>query len=125
MVAELIVPADRLPHEMNNALEHVPDGEIEPNICAAIRTGEYGRVTLSDAAMLLSVADHPLDADAIRHEFLDRLLIDLCTTVTDVTELAERTRLPTTPDRLEQQLTGNKAMTVSEYVEISEAVAIS
>ncbi|MEF8831550.1 MAG: DUF5791 family protein [Halobacteriales archaeon] len=73
---------------------------------------------LADAAAVLALDPAQPNADAIRREALDDLLLGMTTAVLDVETLAANLALDLSPRELQQRIEGRAPMTLAEYVHV-------
>ncbi|SFR33377.1 MULTISPECIES: DUF5791 family protein [Halorubrum] len=88
----------------------------------AVRDGDIGDVTLTDAAAVLAAADPDRDADAIVAEVRDHLLMGMATAVLDVDAIAAKIDADLTGQEVQQALEGRTAMTLGQLAEILAVV---
>lgn len=132
MLQELVdAPADRTPDELVDVyLRELADVVEAVGVeTAAAETGvpeatladlraDGASLELADAAAVLALESDQPDADAIRQEALDHLLLGMTTAVLDVETLAANLGLDLSPRELQQRIEGRAPMTLAEYVHL-------
>lgn len=91
---------------------------LDPGTVEAVRSGDVGSVTLSDAAAVLGADPDRPDETAIAVEARDILLLGMTTAVLDVDTLSSALDGRLEPKEIQQKLEGRHPMTLREYAAI-------
>ena len=81
----------------------------------AMADGDVGALSLEDATALLATDPDRPDADALRAEAQDILLMGMTTAVMDVESLASGIDAQLEPKEIQQKIEGRYPMTLREY----------
>lgn len=110
-----------------DALASVEDGaadlDLEPDRLAAVREGEVGDLSLSEAAAILALDPDRPDPSAIAAEARDILLMGMTTAVLDVETLASAVDGALEPKEIQQKIEGRYPMDLAEYALLHHTIA--
>jgi hypothetical protein len=113
-LADALASADR---------ELLREQGVEDATVEAIEAGEYGDLTVEQAAMVLAAADDAPPADVIQAEVQDRLLVGMANAVLDVDALAAELDGDLTPRDIQQRVEGRAPMRLDTYAAIRHVIA--
>jgi hypothetical protein len=88
----------------------------------AVAAGEPVELTLEEAAAILAVEAETPDADAIRAEALDELMMGMSMAVLDVETLSSHIDAEIEPKEIQQMIEGRFPVTLSEYGRLHHAI---
>ena len=88
----------------------------------AIAAGEAVDLTLEEAAAILGVEAETPDAEAIRAEALDALMMGMSTAVVDVETLSSDLDAELEPKEIQQMIEGRFPVSLAEYAAIHRAI---
>ncbi len=94
------------------------DADLDPATVDAVEAGEPADLTVSEAAHLLALEDGRPDAETIRQESLDHLLLGMTSAVLDVESVAANLSLDVSPTGVQQRIEGRAEMSLSEYAHV-------
>lgn len=89
----------------------------------AIGTDESPSLSLSEAAAIAALDPDEPDAETIRIEACEHLLLGMSTAVLDVESLAAEVDLDLDPKEIQQKLERRAPMTFEEFVHVQHAIA--
>jgi len=98
---------------------------LDPELLAAIRSGDSPRIELTDAAAILATDPDRPAADAIAAEARDILLLGMTTAVLDVDGLASAIGDALEPKEIQQKVEGRQPMSLCEYALLHQELAAS
>jgi hypothetical protein len=84
----------------------------------ALVAGESPEITVEEASEILALDPEEPDAEIVRAEIEDRLLLGMTTAVLDVDTIAANLDSDLSGKEVHQRVEGRAPMTVSEYAEI-------
>jgi hypothetical protein len=88
----------------------------------AVAAGEDVEVTLEEAAAMLAVEAETPDADAIRAEALDALMMGMSMAVVDVETLSSEIDAALEPKEIQQKIEGRFPVSLAEYARLHHAI---
>jgi hypothetical protein len=88
----------------------------------AVAAGEDVEVTLEEAAAMLAVEAETPDADAIRAEALDALMMGMSMAVVDVETLSSEIDAELEPKEIQQKIEGRFPVSLAEYARLHHAI---
>lgn len=132
MIQELVSsPGEQSPEELHEAYLSELAGVVDAVgvALAAEETGidastletladDDGELTLSEAAAVLALSDGRPDAEAIRQEALDHVLLGMTTAVLDVEKIAANVDLGLSATGIQQRIEGRTPMTLREFAHV-------
>lgn len=91
---------------------------IERERLDALAAGESPEITVEDACEILALSEDEPDAEIVRAEVEDRLLLGMTTAVLDVDTIAANLERDLSGKEVHQRVEGRAPMTLAEYAEI-------
>jgi len=104
-----------------NGAEGSPD--VDADAISAVREGNTGSLSLTDAASILALDPGRPDGEAIAAEARDILLMGMTKAVLDVETLASAVDDELGPKEIQQKIEGRFPMTLSEYAVLHHTIA--
>ncbi|MEF8775218.1 MAG: DUF5791 family protein [Haloarculaceae archaeon] len=111
---------------LRETLEAHADGgptDLDEDAISAVREGEPGIITLTEAASILALAPDRPDAATIATEARELLLMGMTTAVLDVERLAGAVDGELDPKEIQQKIEGRFPMDLEEYALLHHAIA--
>lgn len=87
------------------------------------RPGTDSVTTIEDAAERYAETHPQLDPQAVKHELLDRIRIEMTNVVVDVETLASALSTDVSPAGLRRRIGGREPMTLAEYAHLRVTLA--
>lgn len=91
---------------------------VDEQIIEALIGGHEDDLTVSDASKLLALDESFPDAETIRSEALDHLLLGMTTAVLDVETVAANLAIDVSPTGVQQRIEGRAEMSLAEYAHV-------
>ena len=95
---------------------------VDRETVAALADGESPRVTVAEAAAILALDDDAPDADAVKLETRDHLLMGMTTAVLDVDKIAAEMDDMDSKE-IQQKIEGRMEMSLEEYARLHHFIA--
>ncbi|MEE6211231.1 DUF5791 family protein [Salarchaeum sp. III] len=100
------------------------DTTLSADRVADIESGDGDPVTVAEAAELLALTDDWPDAETVRLELQDHVMLQMSSAVVDVDSLADGIDAALDPKEVQQKVEGRQPMTLREYAEIHHYLAV-
>ncbi|PSP76091.1 hypothetical protein BRC81_13915 [Halobacteriales archaeon QS_1_68_20] len=94
------------------------DADVDAETVEAVAAGEPVDLTVTDASRLLALEECRPDAETIRQESLDHLLLGMTNAVLDVETIAANLALDISPTGVQQRIEGRAEMSLVEYAHV-------
>lgn len=98
--------------------ERAVEAGVDESTAEAVGRGDPVELTVSEASELLALEESRPDAETIRSEALDHLLLGMTTAVLDVETVAANLPLDVSPTGIQQRIEGRAEMTLPEYAHV-------
>lgn len=95
---------------------------IETDRLEALVAGESPELTVEEACDILALSEDEPDAEIVRAEVEDRLLLGMTTAVLDVDTIAANLDSDLSGKEVHQRVEGRAPMTLAEYAEIHQFI---
>jgi Family of unknown function (DUF5791) len=95
---------------------------IETDRLGALVDGESPELTVEEATEILALSEDEPDAEIVRAEIEDRLLLGMTTAVLDVDTIAANLDSDLSGKEVHQRVEGRAPMTLAEYAEIHQFI---
>jgi hypothetical protein len=96
---------------------------VEPDRLRALVAGESPGLTVEEACAILALDPEEPDAEIVRAEVEDRLLLGMTTAVLDVDTVAANLESDLSGKEVHQRVEGRAPMSLAEYAEIHHFIA--
>jgi hypothetical protein len=103
--------------------ESLRDRGVDDATVEAIEAGEYGGITVEQAASVLTESADAPPADVIQAEVQDQLLVGMANAILDVDALAAELDGDLTPRDIQQRVEGRAPMRLDTYAAIRHVIA--
>ncbi|MFB6184100.1 MAG: DUF5791 family protein [Haloarculaceae archaeon] len=100
----------------------VAESDLSRETVEALAAGETPELTLSEAAAVLSLSPSRPDADTIRQDALDVLLMGMSVAVVDVDTVASRLDGGLEAKEIQAKVEGRRPVTLAEYARLHRFV---
>lgn len=96
---------------------------VEPERLRALVEGDSPELTVEEASAILALDPEEPDAEIVRAEIEDRLLLGMTTAVLDVDTIAANLESDLSGKEVHQRVEGRAPMSLAEYAEIHHLIA--
>ncbi len=91
---------------------------IDPDRLEALSAGESPEISVEEAASILALSEDEPDAEIVRAEIEDRLLLGMTTAVLDVDTIAANVEGDLSGKEIHQRVEGRAPMSLEQYARI-------
>ncbi|GGL72533.1 DUF5791 family protein [Halocalculus aciditolerans] len=96
---------------------------IDADRLDAIRAGESAGITVTEAAEILALTDDWPDAETLKLEVQDHVMLEMSSAIVDVESLAAAIDDDLDAKEVQQRVEGRHPMTIGEYARITHHLA--
>lgn len=101
-------------------VEAAADGtDLASDLLSALSAGERPDLSLDDACSILALTDEWPDADVVRFEIRDSIMLGMSSAVLDVDGLEREIDLDLDAKTIQQKIEGRRPMSLAEYAAVA------